>query len=95
MLLYREPANGASLSAVAITKFGTRPIAAKKFKLDVEREIADASSDPHEFLIGGHGAIDQYHRRRRVAALIDEPTPDIEQHNDEVPVDDAFRRRAG
>jgi hypothetical protein len=64
-----------------IPKTCTRPIAAEELVLDVYGEIADPTGDPQEILVRGHGAVDQHHRRRRVAVLVDQPPPEIEQYD--------------
>jgi hypothetical protein len=54
----------------------------------MDREIADPTSDTNEFLIGGHGSVDQHHRCRRAAVLLKEPSPQVQEHHGEILVDD-------
>jgi hypothetical protein len=80
--------NDQILLSSAIPKLRARSVETEKFVLDMNREIAHPPFDPDEVLVCGHGSVDQHHRRRRFAILVDEPPPEIEQHNGEVLVDD-------
>ncbi len=49
----------------------------------LRRELKDPADDPDEVLVPDDDAIDQHHRPRRVAVLIDQPPPEVEQHDTE------------
>src|ERR1700676_3804181 len=87
MLFDLGAANGASLSPVTITEVRARPVATEELVLNVDREIACPPLSSNEVLIGGYRTVDQHLRRRRVAVLIDQPPPKIEQHDRKVLVD--------
>ena len=87
VLLDREATDFACLPAVPIEDVGAGPIDPEELMLDHQRRIAGPAGNPDEILVGGHGTINQHHRRRRAAILGDQLAPQIEQHDDEILVD--------
>jgi hypothetical protein len=88
VLLDRETLYLGPFLATTIPKLEARPVATEKLMLDHQRRVAGPPADPNEVLVGCHGAVDQHHRGRRLAILVDELPPEIQQHDDEVLVDD-------
>jgi hypothetical protein len=78
-------------SAVTILDLGARLVASKELGLGHQRRVAGPLGDLNEILVRGDGAVDQHHRCRRVAVLADQQPTEVEQHDDEVLVDYAFR----
>ncbi len=83
VLLDREAMN----FAVTIPQPGAWPVAPKELSLNHQRRVAGPAADPNEVLVGGDGAVDQHHRSRCVAVLVDEPTAEVEQHDSEILID--------
>jgi hypothetical protein len=84
MLLDREAVDFGPFSATTIPELEARSVVPEKLVLDHQRSIAGPTADPNEILICGNRAVDQHHRTRRVAVLIDESPSEVEQHDDEV-----------
>ena len=82
-----EAAKLAPFLAVTIPELGDRPVTPKELRLNHQRRVAGPSADPNEIMVRSNGAVEQHQRSRRVAVLIDEPPPEVEQHNDEVLID--------
>src|SRR5438128_11353310 len=87
VLLHCKPTDSATLPTVAISELCFGPVASKELVLDMDGEIPHPTSDPEEVPIGDYGAVDQHHRRRRVAVFILEPPSQIEQDDGEILID--------
>ncbi len=71
------PVGGVDILRGGCERRTTRPRAQSR------RELKDQADDPDEVLVPDDGAIDQHHRPRRIAVLIHQPPPEVEQHDNE------------
>jgi hypothetical protein len=87
VLLDRKATDFACFPAVTIEDVCAGPINPEELMLDHQHGITGPAGDPDEILIGRHGTINQHHCRRRATILGDQAAPPIEQHDDEILID--------
>jgi hypothetical protein len=71
-----------------------RPFDAKELVFYQKCRIPDPAFDPNEILVGGDGTVDQHHRGRSAAVVVDEALPEMKQHDGEILVEDALGAHA-